>query len=187
MAKKGAVEDKDEDSRGGVVFYGKAEVHGDVAGRDKIVHSEEVGGDKVTGDKITGQVGQVGPGSQVAIGQDIGQTITYGPADLTASERLELEQMLAELKHQLAALELTGDKKALGQEFVGQLEQELTKTDEPPDASMIKVAGNWLLKNIPALAGTIAHLFLSPVVGKVVEAAGDLAVEWVTEQFSKAT
>jgi len=172
-----------ERSSGGVTFHGDTEVHGNVVGCDKIVHGDEVRGDKVTGDKIEGQVGDVGPGAQVAIGKQIKQTIAQAPTELTAAERVELEHLLAELKNQLARLEIPENKKVVGQEFVGQLEKELTKTDEPPDASIIKVAGNWLLENIPALAGTLASVFLSPVVGKVVEAAGDIAAEWVKERF----
>jgi len=70
---------------------------------------------------------------------------------------------------------------------VGQLEKELTRTDKPPDASTIKVAGSWLLDNIPALAGTVVSVFASPIVGKVVEAAGDIAAEWVKKRFGGET
>jgi hypothetical protein len=52
-----------------------------------------------------------------------------------------------------------------------------------PDASTIKVAGDWLLKNVPALTGALTSLFVNPIVGKVVEAAGDLAAKWVKERL----
>lgn len=172
-----------ERSSGGVTFHGDTEVHGDVVGRDKIVHGDEVRGDKVTGDKIDGQVGDVGPGAQVAIGKEIKQTITRAPTELTTAERVEIVRLLAELKNQLASLDIPEKKKLVGQEFVGQLEEELTKSEAPPDASTIKVAGDWLLNNIPALAGTVASVFASPIVGKVVEAAGDIAAEWVKKRF----
>jgi len=167
-----------ERGTGGVTFHGTATVHGDVVARDKIVH-----GDKVRGDKIEGHVGNVGPGAQVAIGKGISQTAVQVPIQLAATEREEIGRLLAELGNQLARLEVPENKKVVGQEFVGQLEKELTKTDEPPDASLVKVAGNWLLENVPALAGTLAGIFLNPVVGKVVEAAGDIATEWVRERF----
>jgi hypothetical protein len=94
--------------------------------------------------------------------------------------------MLAGLRARLAGLDGVPDRqKLLGQEFVGQLEQELTRTEEPPDGSVIKVAGDWLLKNVPALAGTLASIFLHPIVGKVVEAAGDIAANWVRERFGR--
>ena len=168
---------------GDVTFRGDAEVHGDVVGRDKIVHGDEVRGDKVTGDKIEGQVGDVSPGAQVAIGKQIKQTMTQAATELTTAERVEIVRLLAELKNQLASLDIPEKKKLVGQEFVGQLEEELTKTEAPPDASTIKFAGDWLLNNIPALAGTVASVFASPIVGKVVEAAGDIAAEWVKKRF----
>jgi hypothetical protein len=166
------------DTGGGAYIGGNVQVGGEFVGRDKVVH-----GDEVRGDKIEGHVGDVGTGAQVAIGKRIDQTIAQAPTALTAAERLELERLMAELKGKLASLDIPETKKLLGLEFVGQLEEELTRTEEPPDASTIKVAGDWLLKNIPALTGTLASLFVNPIVGKVVEAAGDLAAKWVKERL----
>jgi hypothetical protein len=102
---------------------------------------------------------------------------------LTAEEHVEVERLLHKIREQLDSLDISEGKKLMGQEFVGQLEQELTKTDEPPDANVIKFAGDWLLKNVPALAGTLSGLFTNPIVGKVMEAAGDLAANWVKQRF----
>jgi hypothetical protein len=156
---------------------------GTLVGRDQIVQGDEVRGDKVAGDKIEGHVGDVGSGAQVAIGKDIKQTITQAPTELSAAERIEIARLLAELKDQLASLDILESKKLVGQELVGQLEQELTRTDKPPDASTIKVVGDWLLENVPALAGTITGVFVNPVVGKAVKAAGSIAAEWVGKRF----
>jgi hypothetical protein len=139
--------------------------------------------DQGRGDRISARIGNVGRGAQVAVGKQITQTMAQAPAGLTGAERAEIDRLLAQLESQLAGLDIPADKKLVGQEFVGQLGQELTKTDTPPDASTIKVAGEWLLKNVPALAGTIASVFLNPIVGKVVEAAGDIAFEWVKQRF----
>jgi len=151
---------------------------GTLVGRDKIVQ-----GDEVRGDKIEGHVGDVGSGAQVAIGKDIKQTITQARTELSAAERSEIARLMAELKGQLASLDILEGKKLVGQEFVGQLEHELTRTDRPPDGSTIKVVGDWLLENIPALAGTITGVFVNPVVGKAVKAAGGIAAEWVARRF----
>jgi hypothetical protein len=171
----------DEEGGGGLPHV-SAEAYRDAVGRDKIGH-----GDEGRGDKIEGRVGDVGPGAQVAIGKQITQVMTRDPAVLSLGDRAEIERLLADLKSQLVRLDIPEAKKLVGQEFVGQLEQELTKTEEAPDASTIKVGGDWLLKNIPALAGTIATIFLNPVVGKVVEAAGDIAAEWVKKRFGGGT
>jgi hypothetical protein len=168
---------------GGVNFYGAANVGGDVVGRDKNVYGDEIQGDKVGGDKIEGQIGNAGSSAQVAIGKQIQQTIRQDPVELTAAERAEIEHLLTDLKHQLANLDLPQETKLVGQAFVAQLEQELTKSDEPPDAPTLKAAGDWLLDHLPALAGALARLFANPITGKVVAAAGDGAAAWVKERF----
>jgi hypothetical protein len=170
---------------GGVNFYGPAEVNAnaEIIGGNKIVR-----GDEIHGDKIETRIGNIGAGAQVVAGKQehVSQVIMQQPAGLTGTERAELDGLMAELKAALAQADAPESKKLAGQEFVGQLEGELTKRDGAPDGSVIKVAGEWLLKNIPALAGTLATVFLNPIVGKVVEAAGDLAAGWVKQRFGSA-
>jgi hypothetical protein len=135
------------------------------------------------GDKIEIHARDIGAGAQVIGKQTQKWVSTQTPTEFGPSERAEISFLLAELKSQLTGLDIPENKRIVGQEFVGQLEEELTKTEEPPDASAIKVAGNWLLKNVPALTATLASLFASPIVGKVVETAGDIAADWVKLQF----
>lgn len=177
-------------STGGGVYVGGnvSTGGGDFTGRDKVVEGDEVRrdkvmGDKIGGDKTEGHISNLGPGAQAAIGKDIRQTITYAAPQLTSADIRQVKSLLADLKGEIASLDIPEDKKLIGEEFAGQLEQELTKQDEPPDASVIKVAGAWLLKNMPGLTGALTSLFLNPIVGKVVEAAGDLAADWVKKQF----
>ena len=153
---------------------------GDFVGRDKEVH-----GDEVRGHSIKGTVSNVGAGAQVAIGKGITQTITRALPDLTDEDLRQVRQLLSQVKEQIAAVDIPESKKLMGGEFAGQLEQELIRRDGPPDGSVIKVAGDWLIKNIPAIGGTLASLFLNPVVGKIVEAAGDIAASWVKRQFGE--
>lgn len=134
-------------------------------------------------DTITANISGIGSGAQVAVGKQIRQTIRQAPSGQSVSDVAEVSRLLNQLKSELAGLEIAEHKKIIGQEFVTQLEEELTKKEQQPDGSVIKVAGNWLLKNIPAITSTLAAIFLSPVVGKVVEAAGDIAVDWVKERF----
>lgn len=161
---------------------------GDLTGRDKVLQGDEIRadkvmGDKVGGDKIVGHISHLGAGAQAAIGKDIRQGISYAAPQLSQADIQQVERLLADLKREIASLDIPEKRKLVGEEFVEQLEQELTKQDERPDGSIIKVAGDWLLKNIPGLAGALTSLFLNPIVGKVVEAAGDLAADWVKEQF----
>ncbi len=131
---------------------------------------------------IETRVSDVGPGTQVVVGENIQatQTTTTPEQDLA-----EIQRLIAELKTQLARLELSADQKIIGGEFVNQLEGELVKKDGKPDQSVIKASGNWLMQHIPALAGALTSLFINPIVGKVVEAAGSIAADWVKEQFGK--
>lgn len=165
---------------GGVDFYGPAQVEGDVVARDKVVH-----GDQVSGDKIVGHVDDVGPGAQVAIGKDITQRITRPWRPPTAAQRREIHRLLADLERQLADLDISQGKRLVGGELVGQLKQELTRADAPPHASTVQVAGDWLLDNLPALSGSLAHFFLNPVVAQTLEASGDIVQEWVNKRFAK--
>jgi hypothetical protein len=184
MDEKTTVSPTDSGQRsGGVNFHGPAKVSGDVVGRDKNVFGDEVRGDKVTGDKIEGHLGNVGAGAQVAIGKQIQQTNVQATTGLTPSERAEIVYWTAELRHQLANADVPENKKIAGQEFVNQLEEELTKTEEPVDGSIIKATGEWLLKNMPTLAGTLTNMFASPIVGKVVETTGDIATKWIKKRF----
>ncbi len=158
---------------GGVNFSGgPVTIGGDVVGRDKIVH-----GDQVRGDKIEGHVGAVGAGAQVAIGKQIDQTMTSPAALLSAAERAEVDGLLAQLRDRLAQLEAPEGKKLAGREAVTQLAAELGKTDQPADPSAVQTAGNWLLDNLPALTGAVAHVMTNPILAKVVPP------DWLQHRF----
>ena len=138
---------------------------------------------QTSGDIIKGEVGNVGPGAQVGIGKGITQTSISITPQLSSEELAEVSRMFATLREQLAALDIPQSKKLTGQELASELEKELTKTDGAPDGNAIKFLGSWLLDNIPAMAGTITGIFASPIVGKLVEASGDLAKRWMKERF----
>ena len=53
---------------------------------------------------------------------------------------------------------------------------------ETPEVSTLVYVRNWFAKHLPKLAGAVTGLIVHPLVGKVVEAAGDL----VAEQFRNA-
>jgi hypothetical protein len=171
-------------SQGGVVFRGTTTFGGDFVQGNKTVS-----GGEVYGDKIETHIGAIGPGAQTVIGKQrqVTQTMTQRERDLSPVDRAEIELLMAQLREALAQADAPEGKKSAGQEFVGQLEAELTKTGEIPDGNMIKLAGDWLLKNVPTLAGALASVFLNPIVGKVVEAAGDVAAGWVKQRFGSGS
>ena len=164
-----------EPENAGVVIYGGVKGKAQIAGRD------------ITQGNVTIATGNIGADAQVAFGVNSEQRQTQIRSSLSVTERAEVTRLLADLQDRLVALEIPERKKLAGQKHIKQLEGELTKTTASPDPGIIKKAGEWLLKNIPALAGTLASLFLNPVIGKVVGAAGDIAVGWVKQQFGSGS
>ena len=57
--------------------------------------------------------------------------------------------------------------------------------NETPSASTITQIGDWLLDNLPELAETLAGLFATPAVGRVVGRAGESAVSWLRKRFGR--
>jgi hypothetical protein len=62
--------------------------------------------------------------------------------------------------------------------------QEAVKEDKPNLSRMQSVL-DWFKRNIPQLVGAVTSVILNPLVGKVVEAAGDLVVEEFKRRFGK--
>jgi hypothetical protein len=115
---------------------------------------------------------------QIAIGQHITQTQTINgqPVTITKADLEALNKMFTDLKAQVAALAPANQKeKAL--ERVDELE-EAVKTDHP-DLTTMEYVKNWFGKNLPQLAGAVTSVVVNPIVGKLVEVAG----EAITKEF----
>jgi hypothetical protein len=115
---------------------------------------------------------------QVAVGKGITQTQTVGAArpEVTEAELAELRQTLADLKARVEA-EAPPEKKEAALERVEELEEAVTA--EEPDLTTMEYVKRWFVKNLPGLAGTVTSVVVHPIVGKLVEAAGDaLAAEF---------
>ena len=54
---------------------------------------------------------------------------------------------------------------------------------EKPDLSTMEYVGNWFTKNLPAIAGSVTSLVIHPIVGKLVQAAGDATVSEFERRF----
>jgi len=68
---------------------------------------------------------------------------------------------------------------ALLVEAVGVQELEEAVTAEKPDLTTMEYVKQWFVKNLPGLAGAVTGVVVNPIVGKLVEAAGDaLAAEF---------
>ncbi|MCK4472391.1 MAG: hypothetical protein KAW49_11475 [Anaerolineae bacterium] len=109
---------------------------------------------------------------QVAVGKGITQAQTIGAArpEVTEADLAELRQALADLKAQVEAGS-PPEKKEAALERVEELEEAITA--EEPDLTTMEYVKRWFVKNVPALAGAVTGVVVHPIVGKLVEAAGD--------------
>jgi len=138
-----------------------------------------------SGDDIRVSIGgSVNEGGQVGIGRNISQsyvrTHTEGPAAVTEAELAELRRAIEAVKAQIVA-DAPPEQRAAALERVGELEEAVV-ADEP-DLTTLQYIRKWFGKNLPQLAGAVTGLIIHPVVGKIVEAAGDLAAEQFRRLF----
>jgi hypothetical protein len=124
-------------------------------------------------------------GSQFAVGEDITQTqqISHERPEVTPAELAELSQMCANLKR-LVEAQAPPDKKADALRCVVELEEAVTA--EKPDLTTMGYVKNWFVKNLPSLAGAVTGLVVHPIVGKLVEAAGEMLASELKQHFGGA-
>ncbi len=121
-------------------------------------------------------------GGQMIIGDGNTQTqiIRQAAPGLTQDELQTLIGLMAGLKQQVAA-QAPADKAAPAMEKVTELEQAITAKE--PDLTTMEYVRNWFVKNIPQLAGAVTGLVVNPLVGKLVEAAGETIASEFKRRF----
>ena len=120
-------------------------------------------------------------GGQIATGRNVTQTQTIVPSEVL--QHAELEQLraeLASLRAQVVEAAPPG-RRAEAEEVVAELEE--TLTTETPDPSKVEYVKGWIARHAPAALGTVSHLIAGPLVGKLVEAAGDAVVAQFKSRF----
>jgi hypothetical protein len=101
------------------------------------------------------------------------QTIGLSPEDVAA-----LRGVFADLRANVAAEVDPGQQQEALTE-VAELERSLvTKT---PDPGRVRKALRWFREHAPQLAGTVLSVVVHPLVGKVVEGAGEAVAKHVRE------
>lgn len=120
--------------------------------------------------------------------QNVGQYIDIQGSNvmytISTAEREAVAEAVEMLRQELYAHDLPPEALAAAENDVNTLKKELSQA-EKPDGEAIKKAGDGLLEKVPGLVGALTSLFASPVVGKVVEVAGKVAIEWVKMRFKK--
>lgn len=127
------------------------------------------------GDTFKVQLGNVGAGSQVAVGKQISQT-GGGGARYSAADRAALAVELDRVAAALAGPDVPADRQLLGAEFLRQLRT--TLATDAPDAATLQVCGDWLLNNLPALRPSLVAALTSPAGARALAAAGEAAEAW---------
>jgi len=115
---------------------------------------------------------------QVAVGKGITQIQTIGAArpEVTETDLADLRQALADLKAKVE-VKAPPEKKDAALERVDELEEAITAQE--PDLPTMEYVKRWFVRNLPDLAGAVTSVVVHPIVGKLVEAAGDaLAAEF---------
>jgi hypothetical protein len=107
---------------------------------------------------------------QVAVGTHINQIASPPPAPPDQAEIESLRQMLAELRERVAA-QAPVELQQPALERVNELEEALTGKE--PDLSTMEYVTGWFARQLPGIAGAVAGVIVHPIVGKLVEAAGD--------------
>jgi hypothetical protein len=131
--------------------------------------------DQTTGDRISAVV--TGPvQGAVAVGKDISQQQDVGSMQLTVTEaeRAELSALFAGLRRDVSAAVPESERRA-ALERVDELEQAVVA--DRPDLTTVQYVKQWFARKLPAAAGLITSLLVHPLVGRIVERAGDKLAE----------
>ncbi|HYO36009.1 MAG TPA: hypothetical protein VER97_08040 [Geodermatophilus sp.] len=111
------------------------------------------------------------------------ETSHQAPA-VTEADLADLRRAVEEVKAKIRA-DASPEQQDAALERVDELEQAVVA--EEPDLTTLQYVRNWFVKNLPQLAGAVTGLVVHPVVGKVVEAAGDLAASQFRQLFGGST
>jgi hypothetical protein len=122
---------------------------------------------------------------QVAVGRDIGQTWVTDPAAApTPPDLAGLRVLLDDLATRVATEAPPEHRDAALQRV-----DELGKALDPakPKVYTLATVRDWFAEHLPKLAGAVTSLIVNPLVGQLVQAAGDVAVAQFKAIFGAET
>lgn len=133
------------------------------------------GDHSIQADTISGE--QVSVGGQ---GNILNQTLGTAQSEVTEADLEVLRRLLANVKAQVKA-EAPPEKSRAALERLDELEVAVTAKE--PDLSTMEYIKNWFFKNLPTLSGAVTSIVIHPIVGKLVEAAGETLAEDFRDRF----
>ena len=101
---------------------------------------------------------------------------------VTAEDVEALRSLFGDLRARVAA-EAPPEMADEAQQQVDELEE--AATAEKPDVSRMKRVRDWFVEHLPSIAGGVTSLLVNPILGKVVEAAGDLTAGELRRRFEQ--
>ncbi len=119
---------------------------------------------------------------QVAVGKGNTQrqTVKIGRTQVSQPDLNELRQLIAQLRACVAD-EADQEQREVAVKRVDELEEAITATK--PDLTKMQSIKQWFGTHLPLLAGAVASVIVHPIVGKLVEAAGDMIASDFRRQF----
>ena len=128
--------------------------------------------------------GGVGQNAQIAVGDHNVQTSYVGANDggVTQAQLDELKRELEKLIEKVK-VEAPPQKQDEAKGQIKELEEAITS--KPPDIDRMSGVKSWFKRNIPSLLGSVGTLVGGPIVGKVVEAAGEGLAGEIRRRFRK--
>ena len=120
---------------------------------------------------------------QVAIGNNISQIQRLSESEsieVTPEDLIVLKQLFEELKVRISS-EVEPSKQSSALERINELQE--TMTPEKIDLTTIKYVKQWFMKSLPKISGAVTSVIIHPIVGKLVEASGDVAAEEFRRRF----
>jgi hypothetical protein len=133
---------------GGAFFGGNVHAGGDVTGRDRVVHGDQVGGDQITAGDISGTGIAIGRGAQASVQQGLSAA--------------DLDRLFAPLMSAVASA--PPDKQVQAVQAANDLKAEVAKGDEADDSRMAALIDD-LVKLVPGAVSAVISMFATPVVG----------------------
>jgi len=114
---------------------------------------------------------------------NVNQTAHAGQSEPSKADRLTLQEMFATLEAQINQ-QAPLDKKASALERLTELKEALAA--EKPDRTTLNTmeyVKDWFTKHLPTFAGAVTSVMVHPIVGKLVETAGDILAKDFRDRF----